>query len=127
MQIKPKRRKFCANALQDLWQIIVKDDRRSRDAQLRRTVLAEPLGHSFNVVEERPNELEEFGARGREREWTPLKKLRPECFLEFGDLPANSRLLNAVGNIAHRCCDAAMFCDEVEQLQMMNVHDRKGR
>jgi hypothetical protein len=78
VQIKPERREFCLNALQDLRQIIVQYDRRSRDAQLRRAVLAEPLGDNINVVEERPDELEELRACGREREWTPLKKLRAE-------------------------------------------------
>src|SRR6516162_1762950 len=126
MEVKPEGGKFCANALQDLRQIIVQHDRRSRDPQLRRPVLAEPLGDNINVLEERPDELEKLRARGRECKWTPLKKLGAERFLEFGDLPANSRLLNAVGNVAHRCGDAAVFCNEVEQLQMMNVHDRKG-
>ena len=89
---------------------------------MRRTVLAEPLGDNINVLEERPDELEELRPRGREREWTPLKKLRAEGFLQLGDLPTDGRLLNAVGNVAHRCRDAAMFCNEVEQLQVMNVH-----
>src|SRR5258707_9981500 len=97
-------------------------DRRRSDPQLRRTVLAEPLGDDVNVLKERPDELKEFRSRRRERKWPTLKELRAEGFLQFGDLSADGWLLNAVGNIAHRCRDAAVFGDEVEQLQMMNVH-----
>ena len=105
----------------------MKHNRRSSDSQLRRTVLLESFADNINVLEERPDELEKLCACRREREWTPLKKLRAEGFLQLGDLPTDGWLLNAVGNVAHRCRDAAMFCNEVEQLQMMNVHDRKGR
>jgi hypothetical protein len=38
----------------------VQHDRRSRDSQLRRTVLAQPFGDNINVLEERPDELEEL-------------------------------------------------------------------
>jgi hypothetical protein len=45
---------------------------------LRRTVLAEPFGDNINVLEERPDELEELRPRGRERKGPTLKELRAE-------------------------------------------------
>jgi hypothetical protein len=64
--------------LQDLRQVIVQHDRRSGDTQLRGTVSPKPLGDNVDVLEKRPDELEKLRACGREREWTPLKKLRAE-------------------------------------------------
>jgi hypothetical protein len=35
--------------------------------------------------------------------------------------------LDAVRDIAHRPCNAAVLRDEIEQLQVVNVHDRNRR
>jgi hypothetical protein len=55
------------------------------------------------------------------------EKLRTERLLELGDLAAHCGLLDAVWNVAHRGCDPAVFHDEIEQLEVMNVHDRRRR
>ena len=92
---------------------------------LRRTVLVQPSGNEIDILEERSDELKKLCANGQQRKWPPLKKLGSEGFFQFGDLTADRRLLNPVGNVAHRGCDAAVFSDEIEQLKVMNVHDRK--
>ena len=59
VQIKPERREFCANALQDLRQIIVP----SRSLEQRCAIAANCSGEAYqqdiNILEERPDELEE--------------------------------------------------------------------
>jgi len=47
--------------------------------------------------------------------------------LQFRDLIADRRLLNPVPKVADRSGDAAVFSGDMEQLQMMNVRDRKCR
>jgi len=83
--------------------------------------------HDLDIVEKRFNKLEEFQPCGRKREWSSLKQLGAERLLQLRDLPADRRLLDAVRDVTHRGCDPAVLRDEVKQLKVMNVHDRKGR
>src|SRR6266566_3551185 len=55
--------------------IVAERLRQNSSPQLRRTVLAQPFGDDVDVIEERFDELEKLRARGREREWPPLKQL----------------------------------------------------
>src|SRR4029077_14742 len=73
VQVEPKRWKLHAKFLQQFRNVIVQDDRRRGDAQLRRTVQAHFLGDDVNVIKERSDELEQFRARRREGERPPLK------------------------------------------------------
>src|SRR5437667_9295353 len=127
MQTKAKFGKFRPKLLQQLGDIVVQHDRGRGNAQLRRSVLTELFSDDLYVVEERLNELEQFHARRRKREWSSLKQLCAERLLEPGDLAAHCRLLDAVWDVAYCGCDSAVFCDEIKQLQVMNVHDRKRR
>ena len=53
-----------------------------------------------------------------------MEKFRTESFLESRDLSADRWLLNAVRNIADGAGDAAMLGDIIEELKVMNIHNR---
>src|SRR5437868_8572544 len=76
----------------------------------------------LKIVEKRGDELKQFFALRREREWPPLKERRAERLLQLNDLPAHGRLLNAVGHVAHSLADASMFADVIKQFEVMDVH-----
>src|SRR5206468_10486186 len=102
------------------------DWRRGKAAVLR-PVLAELFSDDLDIVGKGFDDLEQFHARRGKREWSSLKKLRAKRLLQLGDLATHCRLLDTIRDVAHRGCDSAVFRDEIEQLQVMNVHDRKRR
>lgn len=53
---------------------------------------------------------------------TTLKQGDTEVGFELQDLGADSRLLNAVRNVAGRCADALMARNIIKQFQMVDVH-----
>jgi len=53
-----------------------------------------------------------------------MEKFRTESFLESRDLSAHRWLLNTVRNIADCAGNAAMLSDIIEELKVMNIHNR---
>lgn len=116
---------FAAEAFDDRWEVVAKDELGGGEAQDRRLAVAEAGGDGIGVVEERPGEIVEFLAFGSEAEGLSVEEFGAEVLFELEHLAADGGLLNAVGDVAHGATDASMFRNVVEEFEVMEVH--RGR
>jgi len=115
-------RKLSVQLLQYRRQIIPQHNFRGGDPEMPGHPAAQLLRHRCEVVEKRPDEIIKLQALRRQREGAPVKQRQAEVFLQLRYLPADGRLLDAIGNIAHGLHDAAESCHVIEQLKVVNVH-----
>src|SRR5439155_27180627 len=96
----------------------------SANANLPRLAPLKFDGHLIEVGEERLNETIKPLPGRRQREGPALEERHAQILLQLGDLAADRRLLDAVGNVAHGLGDSAMASDVIEEFEMVNVHRR---
>lgn len=102
--------------------MIAQDDGRCANTDLPCLPPLQIDGDGIQVAEEGLNKTIEFLSCGCQRKGAPLKQDHSEEFFELRHLPADSRLLDSVGNIAHGFCDATVSSHVIKQLEVMNVH-----
>ena len=79
------------------------------------------------VVEKRTNEFEQLLARREESEWTAIEQFGAKRLFEARNLSTDRGLLDAVRHIADRWQNSSMAGDVIEQLEVVNIHDRNSR
>src|SRR5437660_2081348 len=116
--------KMFSHAPQDFRKIIVQDNSGCGHSQLMSRAAANCLANMINLVEEGSNEFVQLHTRRQEGERTTIKQFGAERFFQARDLAADCGLLDPVWHIANSGHDSAMTSDVIEELEMMNVHDR---
>ncbi len=89
---------------------------------MRHAAALQSPGHNVQLAEERLDKVEQLLSLRRQREGAALKQGHAQERFQLNDLPADGRLLDAVGHVAHRLADAAVFGHVEEQLQVMHIH-----
>jgi len=98
------------------------------DADFRMGVLAQLTGELGQLTEERLDVCEElFSPALVRRNGLRSNNFAPTILLELSHLPADRRLLDAVGDLPHGRADPAGFRHVVEKLEVMNVHGCLGK
>jgi len=95
---------------------------RGANSKLPRLTTLEIRCHFIQIGKERFCKRKQLFARRRQRKRPSLKEGDAQEFFELRHLRADCRLLDAIGNIAYRWHDPAMFGDIIKQFEVMNVH-----
>ncbi len=87
---------------------------------------AQACGELRQLGEEPVDVPIEFFAWGGQGEGAAVEEFDPEVALELEDLTAHGRLLDPVGHLPYRRGNPAVFCDVVEQLEVVDIHRGTG-
>src|SRR5437016_2745442 len=106
--------------------MVAQNGARSAKAQLLGRSAAQFVGQSFQPFKEWLDKTKQLFAGAGQGKRPAMEQRDTQGFFELNDLCADRRLLNAVGNVAHRLADASVPGDVIEQLQVVDVHYSNG-